>query len=484
MGKDKTKFEFTVELQQEFLHYFVKDKEGVLELNEIKDSYFTLISHQVIAKALKKFVKVKKKVPGSPAVLIQEVEDILTTKSLADLVTKDDIIEIKQIIKKLYTDVLHDADVLKEKLAKFCIFIEMKELNDSFDLSDFSQYDEYSKKISKVLSKTRDKKEQSLYLVRDVIPRQFQRQADPQIVPTPFRQLNALANGGGYPKGSILVALDKSKATKTFTLVNVARSYLKMKKVVLYIDMENGAREIMMRMEQSTLNRSKDQLLSGEFDKLEQKHLRKYKRLDAEFIVRKLPANIGTAADIGNIIDEIYNDTGLRVNVLLIDFMGKMGTLGKHEDDFNRISNVYIEVSNLAVEKDIDIIWTAQHVTRQAESHRETRYEESDIAKCMDISRTASAVFGLNSTQEERENGVQRWEMVVQRDGPSFGRCLFNVDLANQRFTEFTVAQRKAYDENIAPELDKKLKSNDKGTFQKKELTPEEKKKRAEASDL
>ena len=113
-----------------------------------------------------------------------------------------------------------------------------------------------------------------------------------------------------------------------------------MQKVVLYIDMENGASEIMTRMEQSTLNRSKNDLLSGDVDKLEQKHLRKYRRLGSEFIVKKLPANVGTVSDIASTIDEIYNDTGMKVNVLVIDFMGKMGSLGKHEDDFNRISNV------------------------------------------------------------------------------------------------------------------------------------------------
>ena len=302
------------------------------------------------------------------------------------------------------------------------------------------------------------------------------------VLPTPFRQLNHLANGGGFPKGSIIVALDKSKATKTFTLVNVARSYLKMQKVVLYIDMENGASEIMTRMEQSTLNRSKNDLLSGDVDKLEQKHLRKYRRLGSEFIVKKLPANVGTVSDIASTIDEIYNDTGMKVNVLVIDFMGKMGSLGKHEDDFNRISNVYIEVGNLVMEKDIDIVWTAQHVTRQGEVRRETRYEESDIAKCMDISRTASFVFGLNSTQEEREHGVQRWETVVARDAPSWGRCLFNIDLEKQRFQEFTVAQRKAYDEKVAPNLDKQLKSSN--SFKKRDKPVADPEKMKKAKDI
>lgn len=466
----KVRFEFDEEFQEAILHYIIKDKNGIFALKQIKDSYFTLISHQIIAKALSRSSK-SKRLPKNPSVLIQEIQEMISVKSLANLITKDDLIEIKTLVNKLYTAPLVDGDAIRDKILKFSVFIQMKDLNDNFDLSDFSQYEEYSKKIAKLLTKTQDKKDQPLYLVRDVIDRQFRRQSDPQVIPTPFRQLNQLANGGGFPKGSILVALDKSKATKTFTLVNIARSYMKMQKVVLYIDMENGASEIMMRMEQSTLNRKKDELLSGEVDKLEQKHLRKYKRLGAEFIVKKLPANLGNVKDISEIIDEIYNDTGLKVNVLIIDFMGKMGSLGNHEDDFNRISNVYIEVSNLAVEKDIDIIWTAQHVTRQGEARRETKYEESDIAKCMDISRTASFIFGLNSTQEEREHGVQRWETVVARDAPSWGRCLFNIDLEKQRFQEFTVAQRKAYDEKVAPELNKKLKDNKQ--FKKPAVDPE-----------
>ena len=450
--KDKNKFAFGTDFQQEILHYIIKDKNGILALNQVKDSYFTLINHQVIAKALAKLSKKNKRIPKNASVLNQEIQDLLSVKGIADLVTKDDLVEIKHTVEKLYSEPLLDGEDIREKVLKFSVFVQMKDLNDNFDLSDFNQYDE------------------------------FVRQSDPMVLPTPFRQLNHLANGGGFPKGSIIVALDKSKATKTFTLVNVARSYLKMQKVVLYIDMENGASEIMTRMEQSTLNRSKNDLLSGDVDKLEQKHLRKYRRLGSEFIVKKLPANVGTVSDIASTIDEIYNDTGMKVNVLVIDFMGKMGSLGKHEDDFNRISNVYIEVGNLVMEKDIDIVWTAQHVTRQGEVRRETRYEESDIAKCMDISRTASFVFGLNSTQEEREHGVQRWETVVARDAPSWGRCLFNIDLEKQRFQEFTVAQRKAYDEKVAPNLDKQLKSSN--SFKKRDKPVADPEKMKKAKDI
>ena len=53
----------------------------------------------------------------------------------------------------------------------------MKNLNDSFDLDNFEQYEEYSRKIEKVLQKSKPKKEDKpLYMIRDITERQFRRQ--------------------------------------------------------------------------------------------------------------------------------------------------------------------------------------------------------------------------------------------------------------------------------------------------------------------
>ena len=38
--KDKNKFAFGTDFQQEILHYIIKDKNGILALNQVKDSYF------------------------------------------------------------------------------------------------------------------------------------------------------------------------------------------------------------------------------------------------------------------------------------------------------------------------------------------------------------------------------------------------------------------------------------------------------------
>ena len=108
----------------------------------------------------------------------------------------------------------------------------------------------------------------------------------------------------------------------------------------------------------------------------------------------------------------------------------------------------------------IQAICTAQHVTREGSKHKSTRYEESDISGAISIVRNAQCIIGLNSTNEEEENNVQRMEIVVQRDGKPSGRALFNLDVERQRMVEFTREQRATYDEQYGNKLDSNLKKS------------------------
>ena len=233
-----------------------------------------------------------------------------------------------------------------------------------------------------------------------------------------------------------------------------------MKKNVLYIDTENGKNQIMERMVQSTLNKTKLEILSGEFDKLEQKHMRKYKRLGVDFIVERVPALVADSNYIKNLIQKVEANSGIKINVLIIDYAAKLASTLKDREDTERISNVYIDLDNLATECSIDHIWTAQHVKREASSHKETRYEDNDIASAISIVRHAQCILGLNSTQDEEDNGIQRLEVVVQRDGVPYGRCLFNIDLDRQRWKEFSRDARKAYDEIQGKLVDEMIKKS------------------------
>ena len=460
MKKDKIKFSFTPDFQLEILRFIIQDKEGGLVLGRLKPSYLVLIEHSLICEGILKYFKKTKKIP-SQNVLKEVIKEMLESKAYVDLVTKDDIPTIERTIKNLYSIQLSDSEYIKEKIYKFSTYVEMKNLNDSFDLDNFEQYEEYSKKIEKVLQKSKPKKEdEPLYMIRDVTERQFKRQSEPSVIPCPYRQLNDLTNAGGYPEHSVNVILDKPKAKKTFFMVNLARGYLRMKKSVLYIDTENGQDQIMDRFIQSSINKTKKELYSGEYDKLEAKHLRKLARFGVELVVERVPAMITDVTYIREKIIQLRNQ-GIDIRVLMVDYAGKLASISRDREDFERISNVYVDLQNLAEELHLDIIWTAHHITREGKKHRLTRYDENDISGSIAIVRNAQVIMGLNSTEQEEKDNILRAEIVVQRDGLPSGRALFKCDVERQRCTEFTKEQRKQYDEVYGSKLDEQFKKKD-----------------------
>ena len=460
-NKNKIKFSFTTEFQLEILRFLVQDKDGGLVVKRVKPSYLVLIEHSIIAEGLVKFFKKNNKVP-SKNILKQEIKELLESKNYVDLVTQEDVPNINKIIDDLYNTPLQDSEYIRDRIYQFSTYVEMKNLNESFDLENFDQYEEYSKKFDRILQNSKPKTEdEPLYLIRDLAQRQFKRRVDPDVIPSSYKQLNDLTNAGGFPSGSVLVLLDKPKAKKTFFLVNLAKGYLRMKKSVLYIDTENGKNQIMDRMIQSSINVSKKDLYTGDFDKKEASHIRKLSRFGVELVIERVPAMITDCNYIRDLIDKLHSQ-GINIQVVIIDYAAKLASIARDKEDFDRISNVYVDIQNLANEENLDCIWTANHITRDGAKHRETRYEENDISGAISIVRNAQGIYGLNATPQEEAEGIQRLEIVVQRDGLPFGRAVFKVDVEHQRAVELTKEQRKAYDEVYGYALDEKFKSKDK----------------------
>lgn len=52
----------------------------------------------------------------------------------------------------------------------------------------------------------------------------------------------------------------------------------------------------------------------------------------------------------------------------MVDYAGKLASIAGDREDFERISNVYVDLQNLAEELHLDIIWTAHHITREGKS--------------------------------------------------------------------------------------------------------------------
>lgn len=435
------KFDYTTDFQYDILKFTVKDTNGYKALQLYDDSYFVLNEHATIAYTLKRFYKKYKRVPGK-TILIQELNNTFNHRDFINNLTEDDRIEIVSIAKSLFKGELKDSDQILKNVEKFTQYVDLKDLVENVNLLDYGQYETFSKKVQKAISpRLKTLEEQGNFLFKDIRDRQIRRKDSPSIVPLPYRGLNRLTNAGGYSRGSILVVLDRAKKFKTGFLVNVAVRYLRNKKNILVIDLDNGEDDWHLRLEQCLMKLKKSDLLSGDIQ-LEssiRKRFRHHKRVSGEIVVKRMPSLVTTSHDIESYIDFLYNEFGFKPNILILDYIAKMGCVSGKDSLHERISEAYIDISNLALKYGIDHVWTAQHVTREAARVREKKiYEATDVAGAIDITRHVQAIYGLNRTLTEERQGIQRLEVIDQRDGVSHGKVLFNVDVETQSMMEFT----------------------------------------------
>ena len=438
------KLSFTLEFQASIIRFTLNDDNGLRVLDHIRNQNFVLIEHSVIFYTIEKVFKRTGRITAFP-LMSEALENVFTERTFEEGLSEEDRKEIRSLLKDLYDHPAKDGDLLLEEIAKFGSFTELKDVLERLDLTNFESYNGFSSSVQAAIDVANvDNEEKGIFLIKGIKDRQMRRQEESPVIAMPWYQANRLSSAGGYGLGSVIVIMDRPKRLKTFALIQFARGYMRMKKKVLFIDLENGEDNLAMRLEQSVSKLDKKTLLSGKEDKKVQKVLRRYKRMGGEVHIRRLPAASSTN-HIQAVIDEMYREYGIKFDILIIDYIALMGALNKSRDmgETSNIGQSYVDVSNLALRNKFEHVITAQHVIRSAYVRSETCYVENDVAKSVDIIRHAHVVYGLNRTPEEEEAGIVRLEVIAQRDGTPKGRAYFFTDVPIQRWTELTRKQVK-----------------------------------------
>lgn len=440
----KEKFQFDLEFQEAILQFTLTDSKGYKALKLYDDSHFTLITDSIIAFALKEYYKAKKTIP-SRVVLREKLRQLLETPEFRGLPAneKNDVF-LK--VNRLFQGTIKGGDTILEEVRKFSQYVEFKSVLEDVDVKSYSSYAKYITSFQKAISKGNDQLDnKGIYLVRGAKDRPYQRDISQQIKPTPLWQLNRLLNGGGFSKGNLIMVMAKAKRFKTGILLNLARYYLRRKKVILYADFENGEAPLALRAEQSTLKKTQQEILDGTYDKKLTKIFRRYQRIGSELIIRRFPAYHTTTNDLEVFMDEYYQETGKKIELLICDYGDLMGSTTGQQDETHRISDVYVDLKNLGEKMELEAIFTASHVTRAAEKREGSKYDQNDVAKCIDKTRHCDMILGLQESSEEKDAGVMRLEIVDQRNGTHDGRVLLWVDIKKQHAKEFTRSEVAEY---------------------------------------
>jgi len=466
--KHKELFDFDIEFQREILRYTATDKFGYKALDNYTPDHFSTIELSVIAHGFKTYYKQKKTLPKSQVVFLEHLRKLYHTADYKDLLSEDKK-EIQSIVKELYSSPAKDGEEILQAVAKFNSYIKLKNTLESLNLKDFGQYENFSTKVRDAINiAVKYKKDRPIFLLAEAGVRIKQRSTTQDVYPLPFWQMNKHINAGGYNKGSLVVFLGPEKYFKTLTLINFSKNYLKRKKKILYIDLENGQEGIALRAEQTLTGYSKEEVLSQEHNAQLLKTIRKYKRLGGEIVIKRMAAYTTTTKDIQNLIDDIYREHGIRFDILVVDYVVLLASLSNKTNDTERISDAYIDLKNLTESNNFEICLTGHHITREGKSRLATRYHPNDTAKCIDVNRHVDAIWGIQQNEEESQNGVIRLEIITQRDGDQSGRAYFWINPKIQKLTEFNKSQldeiRKVTERDqptVTPEIKRKQKNND-----------------------
>lgn len=443
--KTTEKFQFGIDFQQAILNFIIRDKDGYRAIEFVDDSYFVLITHAVICKAILGFWKAKKRIPSKP--LLNEKLRLLYERGDLKMIRDTDKKEIAQIVDIIYNDAPKDSDEILQAIITFARYINVRHYIENQDLDDFGSYDSFAKQIQKAInigSEVND--DLGIALVAGAKDRVYTRKLGYEVIPLPYWQLNKALNAGGVEKGSIIMIMARQKRFKTGMLVNWGRYNLSRKKIGFYVDLENGAMMIATREDQSILKANKKEVVGGLVDDKLLKVYRKYSRLKSELYIKRFPGgNRTTINHIQAWLDKLRLQLGIVFDYGIIDYPDVMGaSTGRQEDD-KRISDIYVDLKNLANDNNLDYILTASHTKNDKETKKRaaTKYQGEDVAKCTDKVRHCDMVLGLQENDTEKENGVIRLEIIDQRDGVNDARVYLWADIDKQYVKEFTKEEVK-----------------------------------------
>lgn len=446
----KIKFKFGIDFQELILKYTLTEDRGHKLLGLYEDSYFTLLNHAIIAHAIKRYFKKKHIVPDEP--MLKETLRVLynTDKPLFENLKEKDRVDIDNLVTSLFVGRVGDMESIQDACINFCKYVNFKKTMESVSIEDYNSYAAKITDFQKINTIGIDLVEDfGTFIIGDVKNRTANRNNFGDVYETPFWQLNRLFNGGGSHLGNVFCLISKEKFFKTGFLINISKGYMKRKCRVMYFDFENGERLLATRLEQSIMEESQATIMSGERDRDIRQILKRYKRIGVETVIKRMPA-LSTTDDMQAFMDKVRTEKAFVADIVVVDYGFLTGATTGAKDEFNRISDSFLDYKNFASRNKLRALWTAGHVTREGDMKRTgTKYKSTDIAKCIDIPRHVDGLFSLQQDESEKENGVMRLEVIEQRNGVSTGKCLFWLDIEKQLLKEFTKKQVKNYYEEL-----------------------------------
>lgn len=225
--------------------------------------------------------------------------------------------------------------------------------------------------------------------------------------------------GGGPGGGELAVVLGKGKAGKSTFLGMVARGALWHGKNIALATGELSAKKYRKRLDASITGYSNEALMrfARHLDEDKRKlsrelrhHMERalhrmsamHSQLKGHLFIKQWPTNKGKIRDIERWMDEIERERGIKLDMLVVDYIRVFKPNERYEDHRLNIGQVTLDLRGVAVERNIPV-WTAQQSRRS--SYTKTTLDPSDIAEDISQFWTLDFLIAFCQSSDEEAKG-------------------------------------------------------------------------------
>jgi KaiC/GvpD/RAD55 family RecA-like ATPase len=247
---------------------------------------------------------------------------------------------------------------------------------------------------------------------------------------------------GGFNRGELEVFCAQSGGGKSIFLANLSLNFSMAGLNVIYITMELSEPLVGMRID-SMLTGIGTRDVFKQLDDVEMK-VKMIGKKSGSLQIKYIPSG-KTVNDIRSYLKEYEVKTGLRADVVVIDYMDLLMPIGKKisaENLFIKDKYVAEEIRNLAVEKQV-VALVASQLNRT--SVEEVEFDHSHISGGISKIQTADNVFGIFTSRAMRERGRYQLQFMKTRNSSGVGQKIdldFNIE--SLRVSDVPEAEQEA----------------------------------------
>lgn len=223
---------------------------------------------------------------------------------------------------------------------------------------------------------------------------------------------------GGFNRGELNIFAGGSGAGKSLFLANLGLNWSIAGLNVLYITLELSEELVSMRID-SMITDIPTREIFKQIDEVEMR-VKIIGKKSGSYQIKYMPSG-RNANDIRSYMKEFEVKTGLKIDILLVDYLDLLMPVSRKisaENLFIKDKFVSEELRNLAVEKNV-ILVTAAQLNRGAVE--EIEFDHSHISGGLSKIQTADNVFGIFTSRGMREKGRYQIQLMKTRSSSGVG---------------------------------------------------------------